>query len=287
MFSNKNDVTFDYIIDGRHTGLRNSVIGVADERLDCVAFVGTPATILFDTNGDKYVPKVDTDCVTNAIIADRVAFSATSWACYYMNWKEIYTKYLDRNIWIPLTGDVAGNKCFINTNNNVWTPAAGTINGRLRNVLRLAFNPTTSQQDSLYLNGVNCIIQKVGKGYIIDGQKTMIELAIGTARLNIRDLFRYVEINTASVLEDYLHSFNDAITRNQAVNAIDAILKPIQVNRGIVRYQIVCDDTNNSSADINSYQMNVWVKIEGKRPIETISVRFFDVPSGVSFEEVV
>lgn len=286
-FMNKNDVTFDYIFDGVHTANRNYIMSIADARMDCVAFIGVPNTVLFtNTTGISYVPKTDLDSVTSAVIADRTGLPSSSWACYYNNWKEVYDKYLDKNIWIPCSSDAVGNKVAVTTNGAAWTPAAGTINGQIRNILRLAFNPTSEQQDLMYKNGINNIIRKAGKGFIIDGQRTMINRYVGVSRLNIRDLFRVVERDIATIAEDYLHDVNDEVTRARFTAACNAILTNIQTQRGLKRFQVICDETNNTDAVINAYGFNATVKIEGYRTIENITIKFFDVPAGVAFEEV-
>jgi len=286
-FSGKNDIEFDYVIDGINSGNRGYIItSIAEARLDCIAFVGPQESNIFSGSGTSAVPLVSVDTIVTNIIADRIALGYSSWSCYFGQWIQKYDKYLDRNIWIPVTGDIAGNKVNTNTQRETWTPAAGTTNGILRNVLKLAFNPSANQQNELYKNGVNHIINKPGKGILVDGQKTMWNKNVGVSRLNIRDLFRVVEVAIGKAAIDFLHEFNDALTRNRFRNVVVPFLDDIVVRRGIVEYELITDESINTPAVIDNYGFRVEVKIKGNRPIEDITIKFFDVPNSVGFDEV-
>ena len=62
-------------------------------------------------------------------------------------------------------------------------------------------------------------------------------------------------------------------------------LETIRAKKGITDYDVVCDDTNNSAADIDSNRLNVDVFIKPTRSIEEIPVRVVITPTGVSFSD--
>jgi hypothetical protein len=279
MFTNKNDISFDYITEGTHYNNRLYIMSsIVEGRKDCIGFFGPKAADILGIT--------DANTIVANIVTDRLTLPSSSWCCYYGNWKQMYDKYRDVNIWIPITGDIIGNKVRINTNKELWTPAAGNINGSLLNISTFAFNPNFNQQNELYKNGVNHVVKKVGKGFIVDGQKTMTSQNIGVSRLNIRELFRFVETFIGAAAEDLLHDYNTAITRARWVGQVTPFLEDIQRRGGIVDFQVVCDETNNPPAIVDNYGFRCTIKIKGTRAIEDVTITFFDVPTSVDFAEV-
>lgn len=278
-FINKNDISFDYITEGTHYNARLYIMSsIVEARKDCIGFFGPKAADILGI--------ADPSTIVTNIVADRVGLPSSSWCCYYGNWKKMYDKYRDVNIWVPITGDIIGNKVRINTNKELWTPAAGNINGSLLNISEFAFNPNFNQTNELYKNGVNHVVKKVGKGFIVDGQKTMTNQNIGVSRLNIRELFRFVEVFIGAAAEDLLHDYNTAITRARWVGQVTPFLEDIQRRQGIVQFQVVCDETNNPPAIVDNYGFRCTIKIKGTRAIEDVTITFFDVPTSVDFAEV-
>jgi len=272
------------IIDGTHSDNRSYIISsIAEYRQDCVAFLGPQKADLISTE----VPISNTDTITQNIVDDRNTLTASTWVCYYGNYKKVYDKYQDKNIWIPFTGDIAGVKVRANTDSDIWTPAAGTIWGRIGNTVELAYNPSENQQNTLYRNQINHIYQKPGTGVIVDGQRTLTTQNIGVSRLNIRDLFRFIEINVAQSAEQFLHQLNNAANRNRFVAIVTPFLEDIQTRGGIVDFRVICDETNNPPNIVDNYQFRAQILIQGTRPIETITLEFYDVPTGTSFDEII
>lgn len=278
-YTNKNTIQFDYITEGTHAANRAFIIASINEgRKDNIGFFGPKyADIIGISN---------TDTIVSNLVADRASLGNTTWAAYFGNWKLMYDKYRDKNVWIPVTGDVIGNKIRVNTNNELWQPAAGNINGQVANVIQFAFAPSDNQQNTLYKNAINLVIEKAGVGFVVDSQKTMTDQNIGVSRLHLRDMFRFIEINVSHTMQDFLQQFNDAQTRIRVKSIVDAFLEDIQTRRGIVDFQVVCDDTNNTAAVVDNGGLRMTVKIKGNKAVEDITITFFDVPNSVSFSEV-
>jgi hypothetical protein len=60
----------------------------------------------------------------------------------------------------------------------------------------------------------------------------------------------------------------------------------VQGRRGINRYSVVCDETNNTPQVINSNEFVGDIYIDPARSINTIKLNFIAVDAGVSFEEI-
>jgi hypothetical protein len=280
-FINKDAVTFDYILDGMNYLNRTQIINdIVEIRKDSVAIIGCKYTDIF--NGT--IPISSNTTIKENIITDISALPYSSWAVYYANWHEKYNVYLDKRIWVPIVGDIAGNKVNLNTNAYEWTPNAGTNNAILRTVSKIAWNPTESQQNDLYKYAANVVISKRGKGICPWTQKTMTNENIGVSRWNIRELFRKIEINIGSIAEDYIHEFNDSISRNNFIARCTPILDDMVQKRGIVDYLIQDLTTDN---DVDNYTALFVFYIKGNKPIENMTLKFYDTPVGISFDEVI
>ena len=278
-FVEKNDIKFDYIIDGNHSDNRQFIINnIADVRKDCIAFVGPKLSDIVGISNST--------TIVNNLIADRQSLGNSTHAAYFGNYKLIRDNIQGKNLFIPFTGDVAGNKVRVNTEREAWIPAAGNTNGRLKNVAQLAFNPKATEQTRLYNNGINHIVFKPGKGFVIDGQKTMTDQNIGVSRIHVRDLFRIIEDFVAGAAEDFLQEFNNLSTRNRFLNVVNPFIEDIQNRGGIIDFEVVADESLNTPAVVDSGGFRAEVKIKAQRAIEEITITFFDVPTGVDFSEI-
>jgi phage tail sheath protein FI len=200
-------------------------------------------------------------------------------------YKYRYDKYNDQYRWTPLNGDMAGLCARVES----WESPAGFRKGRVRNVIKLAFNPTKAQRDQLYGRDVNPVIAQVGQGTILFGDKTGLGTATGSAftRINVRRLFITVEKAIATISAQFLFEFNDEFTQNQFRQIVDPFLRDIQGRRGIIDYRVVSDATVNTAdvIDANKFRSNIFIK--PARSINFIELTFVATRTGVEFDEIV
>jgi hypothetical protein len=295
-FANKDEIFFDYIIDGFHTNSRTTVQTIVGDRKDSVSFLSPDPAEMFSGTGAAYFPsknmfpKRDSDSIVDGLITDVKSIltgddAVKSRAAYYGNWKQVYNPYMDDFRWIPLSASAAGVKIIVNTNLNFWDVPAGDQGG-LRNTERLAFEPTAAQRDKLYKNRVNDVYTDNVLGAIINGTKTLIDKNVGVSRLNIRETYRIIENFVLDNSKQFLHKFNDPVTRARFVGIVEPFLRDIVNRGGLVRFQVVADETNNTPLVINNYEFRAKIYLEGKRPIEKIVITVIDTPAGISFSEL-
>ena len=86
------------------------------------------------------------------------------------NYAQIYNKYTDRNIWVNMAGMCAGLRSQTSKNYDAWWASAGLERGQLQNIIKLAFNPSQAQRDSLYKNSdyVFCKVNEANNSEIAD-----------------------------------------------------------------------------------------------------------------------
>jgi phage tail sheath protein FI len=202
-------------------------------------------------------------------------------------WKYQFDKYNNLYRWIPLNGDIAGLCVRTDQTRDPWLSPAGINRGAIKNVVKLAWNPTQVQRDAIYSIGVNPVVSLPGQGTVLFGDKTLTTQPSAFDRINVRRLFIVLEKTIANAAQSSMFEFNDEFTRAEFVNIVEPFLREIQGRRGITDFRVVCDESNNTPAvvDRNEFIANIFVK--PARSINYVTLNFVAVRTGVDFEEVV
>lgn len=252
-------------------------VDVMDTRQDAVAFL---APML----ADVYNNATATDDVKDYFNTD--INKNSSYAFYVDNWKLIYDKYNDTNIWIPTDSDAAALHARTFVQNEPWFSPAGLNRGQLKNVIKLAWSPNKAQRDVLYKNSINSIVAFPGEGTVLFGDKTALRRPSAFSRINVRTLFIVLKKNISNSARYQLFELNDFITRGVFRNAVDQYLSNVQARRGLYDYRVVADETNNTSAVIDANEFVGDIYLKPARSINFIKLNFIAVASNVQFEEV-
>lgn len=268
--------------------LANELISVAELRKDAIAFISPyRGSSLVDnpTQGTSIINS--SEDITNNVISFYSPIASSSYAIFDSGYKYMYDRFSDTFRYVPLNGDIAGLCARNDINNFPWYSPAGTTRGSILNAVKLAYNPTKSQRDRLYSNRINPVIFSPGAGIVLFGDKTGLSKASAFDRINVRRLFVYLEDAISRAAKDALFEFNDEITRTNFVNTIEPFLRDVQAKRGIFDYIVVCDETNNTPAVIDSNEFIADIYIKPARSINFIGLNFIATKTGVNFEEVI
>ena len=198
-----------------------------------------------------------------------------------------YDKYNDVYHYIPLNGDVGGTLARTDEVRDPWYSPAGTSRGRIKNAVKLSFNPNQAARDALYKAGVNPVTTFPGEGTLLFGDKTLLATPSAFDRINVRRLFIVLEKAIAIAARQSLFEFNDEFTRAQFINLVEPFLRDVQGRRGITDFRVVCDDTNNTPEIVDSNEFVGDIFVKPNRSINFIQLNFVAVRTGVEFEEVV
>jgi phage tail sheath protein FI len=278
-FDNPDSVDVSLIMGGSLTGdtVPDALISLAEARKDCLIFLSPELTDVVNNSGNE---------VTD-ILALRNSFPSSSFAVMDSGWKYQYDKYNDVFRWIPLNGDTAGLCARTDLERDPWFSPAGFNRGQIKNVVKLAWNPTKAERDSLYKAGVNPVVTFPGEGTVLYGDKTLLSRPSAFDRINVRRLFIVLEKTIARASRSSLFEFNDEFTRSQFVNLVEPFLRDVQGRRGIFDYRVVCDTTNNTPEVIDRNEFVGDIYIKPARSINFIQLNFVAVRTGVSFNEIV
>ena len=294
LFEDDNLNSADFILMGsaNHTketcqSLANKIISVAEIRKDAVAFVSPNRGSFLSDGSAGSVVVFDANQITDNVISFFAPVSSSSFAVFDSTYKYMYDRFADTFRYVPMNGDIAGLCARNDINNFPWFSPAGTARGAILNAVKLAYNPSQTQRDQLYSNRVNPIIFSPGGGIILFGDKTGLSKASAFDRINVRRLFIFLENAISSAARDQMFEFNDEITRTNFVNIVEPFLRDVQAKRGIFDFRVICDETNNTAAIIDSNEFVADIFIKPARSINFIGLTFVATRTGVSFEEVI
>ena len=267
--------------------LANKCIQVAETRKDSVAFI-SPYRQAFLTDSSVGTATVNNDdTITDNVVSFYSPVTSTTYGVFDSGYKYMYDRFNDTFRYIPLNGDIAGTCARNDINQFPWFSPAGTSRGTILNAVKLSYNPGKVQRDKLYSNRVNPVIFSPGAGIILFGDKTGYGKSSAFDRINVRRLFIYLETAISAAAKDQLFEFNDEITRTNFVNIIEPFLRDVQAKRGIYDYVVICDQTNNTAAVIDSNEFVADIYIKPARSINFIGLTFVATRTGVSFDEVI
>jgi phage tail sheath protein FI len=278
-FANPDSVDVSLIVSGpgNATLATHLISNIAEVRKDCMVFLSPEESDVVNNAGNE----------TTSIIAYRDSLTSSSYAFMDSGYKYQFDRYNNLYRYVPLNGDVAGLCARTDIERDPWFSPGGLNRGIIKNVIKLAWNPTKADRDSLYVKGINPIVSFQGEGTVLFGDKTMLSKPSVFDRINVRRLFIVLEKAVSRAARSSLFEFNDQFTRAQFVALIEPFLRDVQGRRGITDFRVVCDETNNTSTVIDRNEFVGDIYIKPARSINFIQLNFVAVRTGVSFEEIV
>lgn len=249
---------------------------VASTRKDCMAFVSPLKASVVNNSGSE----------VTSLTTDNTALGSSTYAVMDSAWKYQYDRYRDVFMYVPMNADIAGLCARTDFTNDAWWSPAGISRGAIKNIVKLSWEPTKANRDTMYPLSINPIITETGTGIILFGDKTMQTVPSAFDRINVRRLFIVLEKAISIAAKSMLFEFNDEFTRSQFVNLVTPFLRDVQGRRGITDFKVVCDSSNNTGQviDTNNFVGDIFIK--PARSINFIQLNFIAARSDVSFSEI-
>lgn len=286
LFADASSVDVSLLLAGKATGGSNGeqlanylVDNIVETRKDCVVFISPDKADVVGT-------AVEGSQATN-IVTFRQSLRNSSYAVIDSGYKYQYDKYNDVYRYVPLNGDIAGLTARSDALRDPWFSPAGFNRGQIKNLVKLAYNPSKTDRDVLYKNDINPVVTFPGQGTVLYGDKTALGRSSAFDRINVRRLFIVLEKTIATASNSTLFEFNDEFTRAQFRNLVEPFLRDVQGRRGIYDFRVVCDETNNTAEVVDSNRFVGDIYIKPAKSINYIQLNFVAVRSGVEFTEVV
>ena len=299
-FQDEETVDVSIILGGPSEGtVSKQLVTLAENRKDSLVFLSPPAdAVLTSTANPKkgYIATANVTAYRKGINAANeggdVDYSSnninvsSSYAVLDSGWKYMFDRFNDKFRYVPLNGDVGGIAVRADFESEAWFSPAGFNRGQVLNAVNIAFNPTKSERDTLYQNGVNPVASFPGRGTVLFGDKTLLSKPSAFDRINVRRLFIVLEKAISTAAQFSLFELNDRFTRAQFKNLIEPFLLDVQARRGITDFRVVCDETNNTGEIIDRNEFVADIFVQPTRSINFITLNFIATRTGVDFSEI-
>lgn len=285
MFKNSEEVEVSILFVGdaggetTHTTVVNYVIStIAEGRKDCIVFLSPLKSDVVNQTQELALENIlnTRDAIT----------TSSSYAAMDSGWKLQYDKFNDKYRWIPLNADIAGICAALDLAFDPWWSPGGFTRGKIKNAVAIAFNPNKAIRDELYKNNVNPVVSFKGDGVVLYGDKTLQSKASAFQYINVRRLFLTLEKSVSRAAQYQLFEFNDGFTRAQFRNMVEPYLREVKGRRGLIDFNVVCDETNNTPEVIDRAEFVASIFLKPQRSINYITLNFVAVRTGVEFTEV-
>jgi hypothetical protein len=289
-FAEIDNISLDYLIMGPGLSTEEAtrqkltyIAGIAAERKDCIAFGSPHKGNIISSSGTA---------LTNTQIRRNIKnfFSQVGSNSYLVldgNYKYVYDRWNDVYRYIPCNTDVAGLVADTSIRNEPWFSPAGFTRGGIRNLAKLAWNPSKTDRDELYANRINPIAVFPGQGAVLFGDKTALSNPSAFDRINVRKLFLVLERAIEQTAKAQLFEINDETTRNVFKAVVEPFLRDVQARRGITDFLVVCDESNNTPVVIDNNEFVAEIYIQPSRSINFITLTFTATRTGISFSEAI
>jgi hypothetical protein len=278
LLANKQEIPASIIVAGQaNATVANRIIAdVAELRKDVIVCISPIRTAVVNNVGSE----------ATSITAWADTVTRSTYAVADSGWKYQYDKYNDAYVYVPLNADTAGCMARNDSVREPWLSPAGFNNGRIQNLVRLAYNPNQTDRDTLYKAAVNPVITQVGQGTILFGDKTFTLRNTSMNRVNVRRLFIELQKTIGQSADNVLFDQNDATTRGGFVNLVVPYLRSVQSRRGITAFRVVCDATNNPEDVVNANEFVCDIFVQPIRSVNFIQLNFVSVRGTATFAEI-
>lgn len=278
LLANKQEIPASIIVTGQaNATVANRIIAdVAELRKDVIVCVSPIRTAVVNNAGSE----------ATSILSWADTVTRSTYAVADSGWKYQYDKYNDAYVYVPLNADTAGCMARNDSVREPWLSPAGFSNGRIQNLVRLAYNPNQADRDTLYKAAVNPVITQIGQGTVLFGDKTFTLRNTSMNRVNVRRLFIELQKTIGQSADNVLFDQNDATTRNGFVSLVVPYLRSVQSRRGITAFRVVCDESNNPEDVVNANEFVCDIFVQPIRSVNFIQLNFVSVRGTATFAEI-
>ena len=164
-----------------------------------------------------------------------------------------------------------------------WFAPAGFNRGALSFVRNLDVRLTVGDRDVLQDARINPIANFPNSGFVIFGQKNLQLAKSALDRVNIRRLLIEIKRIVSAIARNLVFEQNTSATRARFVNSVTPQLGLIQAQAGIERFDVIMDERNNGTEDVEQNKLNGRIVVVPTRAVEFIAVDFVVTNAGVIF----
>lgn len=164
-----------------------------------------------------------------------------------------------------------------------WFAPAGFNRASLDFVKMTQVKVNQPERERLYAVRLNPIIKLPGEGFVIFSQQTLEQAGTALQSLNVQRMVLSIKQQIMSAGNSLIFEQLTPALRSRFVDLVKPILSTVQVKDGIQRFEVICDERNNTEQDLLANRMNASIKVVPVRAVEFISIDFVITNSGIQF----
>jgi phage tail sheath protein FI len=222
---------------------------------------------------------------TNGTLVRSTALNS-SYAAIYWTWQQVFDEFNDTDVWTAPSGHIAAVYAHNDNVQAPWFAPAGLKRGKVVGSTDVRLSPDQDQRDSLQGPGqcVNPIVNFVGEGIFVFGQKTTQRATTALDRVNVRRMLLYVEKIIATAARQLIFDPNDEVLEREFEQLAEPVLRDVLSRRGIQEFRIVAATT---AADRDNNKAVFQMFIKPTKAAEIIELQFMLTSQGANFQELV
>lgn len=176
-----------------------------------------------------------------------------------------------------------------NSTTGQWTANAGTINGRLTRVTDIERSASLADRNLLMqksptVNGINPIINILGRGIVVFGNRTTQRELTSLINMHVARMVIKVRRDVRRFAIDLVFQPNDQITRDLFVSNVSKYLSAIVAGRGLVNYSVKMDDSLNNAQTASEGKLFGAIILQPRLVADQIILNFRVVGQDFVFE---
>jgi len=164
-----------------------------------------------------------------------------------------------------------------------WFAPAGFNRAALNFVQLTQVRINQPERDRLTEVKINPIVKFPREGHVIMAQNTLQQAKSALSSINVKRMILDVKKTIVDIGNRVIFDQISTQTRSELVKNFTAVLGGVQSKAGIEMFKVICDESNNTQADIDANRMNVQIRLVPTRSVEFIAIDFIVTQSGVQF----
>lgn len=273
LFADPEEIPIRIMLNGGYADpvVHRAMDTIAQTRRDCVAILDTPSD--------------QQDYISAVAYRNTVLNLDSTWSALYTSDQVIVDQDTDTTLFVPPSGFVGRALARADRLYGPGWAAAGMERGDVSSLgSRYFYNQ--GQRNLMSENQVNYIRTfRGGRGFKIWEQFTCTQKPQATQLLSVRMLLIFINASVNDFLLYHVFDPNDAITRRRIKSRIEQFLDLLVSSRGLYRYKVVCDDTNNKPQNIDEGILLVDGYLEPTIPARRILFTTIVTATGASTKE--
>lgn len=199
----------------------------------------------------------------------------SSYATLYYPWIQVDDPILNRPVYVPPSGHVAGVWARSDNTRGVHKAPANEV---VLGATGLAYGMTKGEQDTLNPNGINCIRAFPGRGIRIWGARTLTSNP-SWRYINVRRLFNYVEKSIERGTQWVVFEPNDMMLWARVRRDVGSFLNTVWSEGALFgaspnqAFYVACDETLNPSESRDLGRLIIEIGMAPVKPAEFVIFR--------------